>query len=480
VCLFDHYGREVDIPVIRSSILSTGTTAMLQIMFSVNNDLGDGIFPHAMQIIQDHENYEPSMLEVLLKEGQKQTSPELYINSVTDLLAHAVNENKPDLAKLLIQAGANLEKKTLSNFSRTPLYHAAYRGYVEITAALIEANADPHTREEKEDNGWEVIHAAYDNANILRMLLKGNVDINVRTASSSTALMLAVRNQYEESVKELPKHEPDLNCTYKNGSLLSYCVRNGSNKIAYMLLDTSMDPCHEHVISINKTQLHICVKNNNSELLRRLLLYNFPLEEEDGHGRTPLNCLTGNTDVETVRLLLNRGASMNVKDNWGDTPLLTAVRCNNIRIAEFLLSRGASVNIRNRRGYTPLYFACRKSSLTMVKILIDSSDTSRGEVQDETLFQSVCLGQGSLEQKSAVLAYLIEKVKVYPRQTSQKWGNNLSVACLAMDRKTYWAGMLYTLLWLVDILALSNISSKSNRPWSTSRTVMVGRQYFGP
>ena len=436
--LVEAYTQKINIASMRTKVLEKGNGSMFRTLMSVKNDLDDSTFPPVMKLAQSREEYTFDLFEILVAEGQKTVSKEVYFEQITNLLGFAVDKNKPNLAKLLIKAGADLEKTSCEE-TRTPLFQAAYRGYEEIAASLLEAKADPEAADSLK--GWKPIHAAADNANILRTLLQTNlkVDVNARTAGGSTAVMLAVLWNKEDCVKVLLEHQPDLHCTAKNRSLLSTVSiesREASPKLAFMLLDAGMDPCHKEVMEINKLQLHECVKYNQVELLQRLLLYNFLIDQKNEDGKTPLNCIRPESDIAILRLLVHRGATVNTVDNRQETPLSMVVRSNDVQKAEFLVSKEANPNAR--LGYhegTPLHRACRWGSLEMIKMLIGKgadSDDIHGGVMG-TIFQAACRRDDTNNEKSAVLNYLLNIKRADENQSSRHWGNNLSTACLMAD-----------------------------------------------
>ncbi|KNG84928.1 hypothetical protein ANOM_006408 [Aspergillus nomiae NRRL 13137] len=427
-CLFKAYFRKADKGMI-DSIAMRGTSNMLQTVIKANAGLDKTILTHAIELAVKSDGGDFDLIKVLLKEIQNYVSHEVYRDPVTNLLGSAVQENKPKLAKMLIQAGADIDRKSLCSGSRTPLYQAASSGFEEIAVMLLEAKADPRA----DWKGWAPIHAAANHARILHSLLQFDVDINARTSDGSTALMLAVKWNQEACVDELLINHPHLHCTSNDGdSLLSSAARTGNPRLIFKLLDAGMDPSHPDVIESNKEQLHKCVEANDVKLLQRLLRYNLPIEHVDHDGRTPLNCIRGETNIEILRLLVYRGAFVNTIDAYDEAPLMTMVQTNNIPKAEFLLSRGATTDIRTSQGHTAFSSACLYGSLKMVQMLANNK-ASLDEVHDGTPFQFACLRDGDEKEKRAILKYLLDVVEVDRDQKSERWGNNLSLACLTAD-----------------------------------------------
>jgi uncharacterized protein YceK len=60
--------------------------------------------------------------------------------------------------------------------------------------------------------------------------------------------------------------------------------------------------------------------------VNRLIEKNFPIDDRDAYGRTPLMNAVDNDNVELIRLLLAHGADVNAKSGQGRTPLYYATR----------------------------------------------------------------------------------------------------------------------------------------------------------
>ena len=425
--LFNHYIQLMDIKAIRSAILTEGTGAMLRMTLELGA-LDDNTYPEAIDLVQEHPISDLNMIETLIEQGQRNITNEIYIDQMTRALSFAVIRNEPSIVRALIAAKADIEQKTLVEETQTPLFHAAYMGYEEIVASLLKVKANVHAKA-TDDDGWEPIHAAANNEEILHLIINAGADINARTADGYTPLMLAVEWGKDACVKELLKHEPDLHCTTNNESLLYLASATGNSRLAFLLLNAGMDPCHEDVMEANSLMLHKCVEDNDVALLQRLLLYSFPIEHKDAHGRTPLNCIESRTDIEILRLLLNRGALVNTVDEDKVTPLFRMVKSNNVQNAELLMSRGARPETLNRFGHTSLDYVFHRGSLQMVKMIVNKG-ACLGAFHHETFFQIACQRR---KERSAVLAYLLNIDKRVAYQRSERWGSNLSTACLIGD-----------------------------------------------
>lgn len=426
-CLINYYGPAIDMRAIRSAILKEGTDAMLRIVMEIDNGLDDSTFPEAIALVQKRPGGDLTMIEALLEQGHRHVGKEIFIDQVTDLLKFTVDNNEPKVVRALIAARPDFEQRTLAGGTRTHFFHAVFQGYEEVSASLIEAKADLRAKEE-DIYAWEPIHAAIENVNLLRMLANAGANLEARTASNYTPLILAVKWNKEASVAELLKHQPDLN-RMAGESLLTLAAATGNHRVAFLLLDAGIDPCHQEVMAANAISLHRCVAANNVMLLQRLLLYNLPIETKDNSDRTPLNFIEPQTDIAILRLLLNCRAFVNAIDSLHETPLTRMVLSNELQKAELLMSRGADPDIRNSRGRTTLDIASCQGTLEIIKMLI-SRGAKLDESHHETSFQVACRRR---EEKSAELTYLLEVNEAVAHQRSQRWGNNLSTACLTAD-----------------------------------------------
>ena len=425
--LLNHYNQSIDATVIRRTVMKEGTSAMLRKTLELGA-LDDSSFPETIDLVQERSMSDLGMIETLIEQGQRHISKDVYIDQMTNLLRFAVTINVPSVVRALIAAEADMEQKTLAEKTQTPLFYAAYMGYEEVVASLLEAKANVHART-ADKNAWEPIHAAADYENILRLMINAGADVNARTAGNHTPLMLAVVWGNDACVEELLKHQPDLHCTPNDESLLCIAAASGNSRLAFWLLDAGMDPCGRDVMKANRFILHRCVEYNDVALLQRLLLYNLPIEHKDKLGRSPLNCLESWTEIEIPRLLLNRGALVNTLDDNKKTPLFKMVKANNVQKAELLMSKGARPEMQNRFGHTALDIAFHRGSLELICMMVNKG-ADLDSFHHETFFQLACR---RTYQRSAVLAYLLKVDKHIAYQRSVRWGSNLSTACLAGD-----------------------------------------------
>ncbi|MCC7234829.1 MAG: ankyrin repeat domain-containing protein [Bryobacterales bacterium] len=96
-----------------------------------------------------------------------------------------------ELARWLINRGANLDLAAENPMQVTPLHAASAGRHLEIVRALLEGGANPNARQQ---GGFTPLHAAAQSgdAEIARLLIEKGADREARAGNNQTALDLAL------------------------------------------------------------------------------------------------------------------------------------------------------------------------------------------------------------------------------------------------------------------------------------------------
>ena len=207
-----------------------------------------------------------------------------------------------------------------------PLYYAALGGFHELVKHLTLKY--PQCAKAKGGRCGTALHSASlrGHLQVVRYLLRLDVDLNVRNSANSTSLLLASKNGHRDVVQCLLDHDADLELRDQwQNSPLTFAAYYG------------------HV-----------------DVVRLLLEHNADVNSQDEDGYTPLHDTMRNDRFiadrhQIVRLLLKNGANANARNKYLKTPLhLVSERSDLIEILRIILEHGADLDAEDEDGKTPL------------------------------------------------------------------------------------------------------------------------------
>jgi ankyrin repeat protein len=252
----------------------------------------------------------------------------------TTALHWAVRSDQPEMARLLLHAGADARWK--DRYGITPLYLASVNGSAELIELLLGAGADVNGVAPNGETALITAARTGDPA-ALRTLLDHGARVDDRDAEfAQTALMLAVREHHPDAVALLLGHHAAVDARTRVGATPEFkapCKGTG---------------CGSEGVGINRGGLPD--RGRRAEALG---------------GMTPLLYAARDGRVEEARLLVAGGADVELADANQIRPLLMAVLNNHLEIARLLLSKGANPNADDFWGRTPLWAAVDYRNLDM-------------------------------------------------------------------------------------------------------------------
>lgn len=254
-------------------------------------------------------------------------------------LQFAVHKGDEPMVSLLLSNRANTEVRNPYN-NQTTLEIAAGKGLVEIARRLLDAGANPNPDPKEPDDPGPLYRAVNSRkADMVSLLLTRGADPNGVNFSGKqgngkptylTPLSEAANLNEEEIVTILLQNKADPNIKDYDGLTAFWHGFNGQgSKGLIPLLEHGADP-----------------------------------NQPDNHGNSPLmgvafaNSFLSATDrVSVAKLLIAKGADINARDSQGNTALHLAVLHQRPELVALLLSSKADPNVRNQQGKTPLDLA---------------------------------------------------------------------------------------------------------------------------
>jgi ankyrin repeat protein len=291
-------------------------------------------------------------------------------------LYEAALAGNTEVIRKLLKAGANPDIANAGGM--TPLMVVARTPNVEAAEALIKAGADVNAKEESRGQTALIFAAAQGQPGIVRALLKGGADPEIRTPS----------NLGQRQVSNEPRAQQR---PVGNMNALMYAARQGCALCARYLIEGGANP--SAMDPENTDALQYALLSLNFDAAKEIILGGAEVNRWDWWGRSHLYALAdvstlpkgGRADqlsldrtqpIEIAKLLLERGADPDIQLKllppyralgndrgldtmltFGATALIRAAKAGDTPLVKLLLEHGADPNLPTNRGITPIQAA---------------------------------------------------------------------------------------------------------------------------
>ena len=266
------------------------------------------------------------------------------------------------------QSGYPVQPKHLLSKEESDFVWSASQNDLE-RVRLLAAQVDPNVKK----NGTTALHWAASRGylGMVRFLLSGKANVDVRDFSRKTPLQWASGMGHKEIVAELLSNGADPDLPDINGDVaLHWASYNKHNDIVQDLIQ------HEAEINVQNNQgitpLHTNLIVGN-EKGTRLLLQNKALLLSDKQNRSPFFFTTWGNNFESFKALKEATSPpelfklVNQRNKQGETPLHSAALSGNAQLVEELVACGADVNVScYQKQRTPLHVCVRNIQGSLV------------------------------------------------------------------------------------------------------------------
>ncbi|ALA62383.1 ankyrin repeat family protein [Turkeypox virus] len=246
-------------------------------------------------------------------------------------LHRAVNMGNIQLVKILLEYGASVDRAYHSN---SPLYIALCRNNIDMARCLLENGADPNNL----FLGYSDIYEKLS-VDMYKLLIEFNIDINIQDKYCNTPIYYAIRNMNMVLVKLLLGNNAN--------------VKQESEYHTRPYLNTLID------------------NNCDSEIVKLFIEKGVSINIKDDLGRTPLHCSVNTGRYDITSLLIDLGANINAVDSILGTPLHYSIINNDLQVTKLLLDRGADTNIYNNHIDTVLNIAVSYKDKYLIGLLLE-------------------------------------------------------------------------------------------------------------
>lgn len=248
-------------------------------------------------------------------------------------LTHFAAKGDVEKIRALLAGGVNPNERNRSNW--TALHCVGMRGKPEIARLLVEHGADLEAEEDLKETPL-VTACRFGNAEIIPVLIELGANVRHRAKEKHTALWYAISSMKDvEIVKMLIAAGANANETYAWGDnpfLLAVSAQKPA--VVNYLLPLTKDPAR-----MNKHQvcaIRFAASYNDTDLIEKLLALGVDADQANDYGHTPLMSAAENNSLAAAKILLAAGADPLRKTEYGDSAVSLAERRENPEMYELL------------------------------------------------------------------------------------------------------------------------------------------------
>jgi ankyrin repeat protein len=241
-------------------------------------------------------------------------------------------------------------------------------GELDIVRGLLKHNLDPNSYIV---SGERLLSLAVQSrcVDMVRLVLEFAADASRPDLITNTPpLIHAARGQKDEIVCLLVQARGDLNTDRVMQSIAAYCTA----ETMQMALTYGGNPVA--ISSNGLTVLHSIVKRNDIDLFN-LVKNRLPaatLNAKNDIGHTALHITLDNEYSHlALPLACHPEVDIDIQDICGFTALHLAIRNRRFDVADVLIQRGANFNLLTIHGENCLYFAVESGSVRIIRMLIE-------------------------------------------------------------------------------------------------------------
>ena len=301
----------------------------------------------------------------------------------------AVDGKYPDVAKVLIDAGADIEAK--NNLGRSPLHLASENGELALVKILVRAGAEVCVADNEGDTCL-TLAAWFGQTETVRYLVSlPEVDMNQRGLRGRTALHMAVLKVHADVVEVLIDAGADIEVKSEN--------------------ESSPLPFGADIEGDNgDSPLHLASQFGETAIVKMLVEAGAGVRVTNNEGDTCLILAAHFGHTETVRYLVGLpevDVNQRTKEGWlpgtGGRTALHSLEYVDTDVVEVLIDAGADIEAKDPCGQSPLHCASEKGEIAIVKVLVEAG----AEVCARDNYGNTCLKCAACYGHTETVRYLV-------------------------------------------------------------------------
>ena len=275
------------------------------------------------------------------------------------------------------------------------IFEAARDGNIDIVKLLLKEHVDINIQDE---NGETALMLASKNGHIqvVELLLKEHADVNIQNQDGLTAIMLAIEN-VRTQVVEILGEQVDDDIQDENAMIILMVASQSSHtQVAELLLKehADIDDIRAKVVMLMLASINghtdivkllfkeIDVQSEGIQLALMFASYYGNVEIvqclkervgvkiQDESEMTAIMCASSNGHPQVVELLLKDNGDVNAQNENGWTALMKASQNGHTQVVELLLKEHADINFQTNDGATAFMLASESGHTQVVELLL--------------------------------------------------------------------------------------------------------------
>lgn len=294
------------------------------------------------------------------------------------LLHHAILCGNTGAIKVLLSCGAHVESaiKTTGRTEFRPIHLAARIGLAPVLQTLIEFGCDLNSKTDSGDTAL-MICAKYKQEDCLRVLAMAGADFGLVNIAGQSASSIAVSNRwtlgFQQAVLDATRTgKVPRSSSFQVFSPLMFVARVG-NVHALKILIAQPDIELNYQDNNGLSAVMVTAIECHVEAFRLLVFAGADVKLSNKYGETAITLSELNHKHDLFeKVMLEFTLERGNRNAGGFYALHCAARRGDLDAVRLLTSRGYDVNVPDGEGYTPLMLAARKGHGSMCELLISS------------------------------------------------------------------------------------------------------------
>ncbi len=297
-----------------------------------------------------------------------------------DLTVASALGDLASVRRMLDEAPSRISEARLSG--RRPLPAAVEFGHDDIARLLLERGANPRWEEHDAPRGTS-LHSAARRGNLamVKLLLLHGADPNEEIDSTASPAAFAATAEIRALIESHGGEPDDYDTSrleHDDEVLRRFAAdqQRDANRIGAAITMSADRPdllARLLGAGLRMPDVHTGCQGYlvRPDALRTLLGHGMSPDQMNWQHQTLLHLASTSDNMECAAILLDAGATITARDEeYRSTPLGWAARANKPQMVEFLLSRGAPTNLPDDEPWaTPLAWATRRGHAEIVEML---------------------------------------------------------------------------------------------------------------